>query len=129
MRTLVLAFSLILLAVPAFAQTTETAEPADAKNGGQTVEPADAKSHIGQTVTVEGPVDNVHTARSGNTFIDIGGHYPNNTFAAVIFSQDASKFPNVSSLKGKTVDVSGKVRLYRGKAEIILTNADQLKAK
>jgi len=114
MRTLVLAFGLALLAAPAVAQT---------------IQPADAKAHVGQTVTIEGAVDNVHTARSGNTFIDIGGRYPNNAFAAVIFSKDASKFPDVSALKGKTVDVTGAVRLYRGKPEIILDNADQLKAK
>jgi DNA/RNA endonuclease YhcR with UshA esterase domain len=114
MKTLVLAFGLALVAAPAMAHA---------------IQPAEAKGHVGQTVTVEGVVDNVHTAKSGNTYVDIGGRYPNNAFAAVIFSKDASKFPNVSALKGKTVDVSGSVRLYQGKPEIILTDAGQLKAK
>jgi exonuclease VII large subunit len=95
----------------------------------QTIAPADAKAHVGQTVTIEGPVGNVYTARSGMTFIDIGGRYPDNVFAAVIFADDTAKFPNVKALDGKVVDVTGAVSLYRGKPEIILKSADQVKAK
>jgi len=95
----------------------------------QTIAAADAKAHVGQTVTIEGPVGNVYTARSGMTFIDIGGRYPDNAFAAVIFADDTAKFPNVKALDGKVVDVTGAVSLYRGKPEIILKSADQMKAK
>jgi DNA/RNA endonuclease YhcR with UshA esterase domain len=86
--------------------------------------------HVGQNLTVEGVVSEVHHAASGKAiFIDIGGRYPNNPFAAVIFADDASKFPNVDSLEGKTVDISGSVRLYKGKPEIILNDPAQIKAK
>jgi DNA/RNA endonuclease YhcR with UshA esterase domain len=95
----------------------------------QTIAAADAKAHVGQTVTIEGPVGNVYTARSGMTFIDIGGRYPDNAFAAVIFADDTAKFPNIKALDGKVVDVTGAVSLYRGKPEIILKSADQVKAK
>jgi DNA/RNA endonuclease YhcR with UshA esterase domain len=116
MRPLLLAIGLALTTVPALAQT-------------RTIGPADAKTHIGQTVTVEGPVGNVYTARSGMTFINIGGRYPDNAFTAVIFTDDTSKFPDVRSLDGKTVDITGAVSLYRGKPEIILKTADQVKTK
>jgi DNA/RNA endonuclease YhcR with UshA esterase domain len=95
----------------------------------QTVQPADAKTHVGQTITVEGAVANVHTVASGVTFIDMGGHYPDNVFTAVILPGDAGNFPNVSTLIGKTVAITGAVRLYQGKPEILLTDAGQLKAK
>jgi len=95
----------------------------------QTIEPADVKTHVGQSVTVEGAVSSVHKAPSGVTFIDVGGRYPDNAFTAVIFADDAGKFPNVSALNGKTVDISGPVRLYKGKPEIILKSADQVRAK
>jgi DNA/RNA endonuclease YhcR with UshA esterase domain len=95
----------------------------------QTVQPADAKAHVGQTVTVEGVVSNVHKISSGVTFIDMGGRFPDNVFTAVILSADAKKFPDVSSLNGKTVDITGAVQLYKGKAEILLTEAAQIKAK
>jgi len=110
------ALGLAAVAAPALAQT-------------QAIAPADAKAHVGQTVTIEGPVGNVYTARSGMTFIDIGGRYPDNAFAAVIFSDDGGKFPNVKALDGKVVDVTGAVSVYRGKPEIILKSADQVKAK
>ena len=63
------------------------------------------------------------------TFIDFGGRYPNNTFTAVIFSRDVTKFSNVDALNGKTVDVTGPVRLHNGKPEIILNDPGQIKAK
>ncbi len=112
-----LGFALAAVPAPALAQT-------------QMIAAADAKTHIGQTVTVEGVVGEVHTAASGRaTFIDTGGRYPNNTFTAVIFSRDVTKFSNVDALNGKTVDVTGPVRLHNGKPEIILNDPGQIKAK
>jgi DNA/RNA endonuclease YhcR with UshA esterase domain len=109
-------FCLASLAVPAWAET-------------QTITPADAKTHVGQTVTVEGAVGNIATGRSGTVFIDVGGRYPDNGFAAVIFASDRSKFPDLKTLDGKTVAITGTVSLYQGKPEIILKSADQMQAK
>ena len=114
MRTLILAFGSVLAAVSARAET---------------ISPADVKAHAGQTVTVEAAISDVHTGRSGVTFIEVGGRYPDNDFTAVIFAADAAKFPNASTLDGKTVVISGQVQLYQGRPEIILKSADQLKAK
>jgi len=115
----VLGLGFALAAAPSLAQTQMPAIAA-----------ADAKAHVGQTVKVEGVVSEVHTAASGRaTFIDIGGRYPNNTFTAVIFSRDVTKFSNVDALNGKTVDITGPVRLHNGKPEIILNDPGQLKAK
>lgn len=94
-----------------------------------TITPANAKAYVGQTVTVEGAVGNISTGRAGTTFIDVGGRYPDNSFAAVIFAADKSKFPDLQALGGKTIDITGAVSLYRGKPEIILKSADQMKAK
>ena len=81
-------------------------------------------------MTVEGVVSDVHHAASGRaTFIDIGGRYPNNPFTAVIFSDDASKFPDVDTLNGKTVDVTGMIKNYKDRPEIILNDANQVKVK
>jgi hypothetical protein len=95
-----------------------------------TIGPADARAHVGEAVTVEGTIDQVYTARrSGVTFLDMGGRYPNEAFMGVTFADDASAFPNVHALEGKTVDITGKVQLYRGKPEIILRDAGQLKSE
>jgi DNA/RNA endonuclease YhcR with UshA esterase domain len=107
-----------------------TAAPALAQTPPPTIAPAAAKDHVGEQVTVEGVVGEVHHAASGRaTFIDIGGRYPNNPFAAVIFESDAGKFANVDALDGKTIDVTGRIRLYRGAPEIILNDPGQIKAK
>ena len=114
MRTFMIAAGMAMAALPA---------------GAQTLVPAEAKTHVGQAVTVEAGVSDVHTGRSGVTFIDMGGRYPDNDFTAVIFAGDAAKFPNLSALEGKTLAVSGTVELYRGRPEIVVKSADQIKAK
>jgi hypothetical protein len=117
MRAAVLALGLILPAIPAIAQT-------------QTITPPEAKDHVGQIVTVEGTASEVHHAASGKaTFIDMGGRYPSNSFAGVIFSDDLAKFLDVDSASGKVVDVTGRVKLYKGAPEIILNDPAQLKVK
>lgn len=94
------------------------------------VAPSDTSKYVGKSVTIEGTVSEVHRAASGKvTFIDMGGRYPNNTFAGVIFSDDDAKFPDIDSLDGKTVDITGTITLYQGRTEIILSDPGQLKAK
>jgi DNA/RNA endonuclease YhcR with UshA esterase domain len=123
MKTPVLAFCVFcafcLAVTPAPAQTPAT----------PTITPADAKAHVGQTVTVEGAVSDVNTVRTGVTFIDLGGKFPDNVFTAVILSDDAGKFPNVGAFNGKTVDITGKVVLYKGKPQVVLNDATQITAK
>ena len=84
--------------------------------------------NVGEIATVEGVVSEVYVApRSGVTFIDMGGRYPNNTFVAVIWPENASTFPNVATLYGQAVKITGPLTLYEGKPEIILRIADQIK--
>jgi DNA/RNA endonuclease YhcR with UshA esterase domain len=116
MRTIILALSFSMAAAVA------TAEP-------QIITAGDAKTRIGETVTVEGTVADVHLGRSGTAFIDIGGRFPDNALTAVIFVDDLGKFPGAKALAGKQVAISGPVQLYQGKPEIILKSADQLKTR
>jgi hypothetical protein len=41
----------------------------------------------------------------GNIFLNIDGIYPDRS--------DADKFPNIKSLEGKTIIVTGQIKLYR----------------
>lgn len=115
---------LVLALIPALGLTL-----AGVSARAQTIAPSEALPHAGQTVTVEGAVGNVHRLASGLTFIDIGGRYPGNPFTAVILAADNAKFPNVNAFAGRTVDITGKVQIYKGKPEIVLTDAAQIKAK
>jgi hypothetical protein len=119
MRSFAIGLFFVATAVPALAETVQA----------PTIGAADAKSHVGQTAVVEAAVSDVRTARSGVTFIDMDGRYPDNRFVAVIFVSDLAKFPGVQGLAGKTVAVSGPVELYQGRPEIILRSAEQLRPK
>jgi hypothetical protein len=103
--------------------------PALAQTQAQPIAPGDVMAHVGQSVTVEGAVSDVFTARSGVTLLDIGGRYPDNPFTAVILATDAGKFPDLKTLDGKTVDITGPVKLYKGKPEIVVSDAAQIKTK
>lgn len=89
---------------------------------------ADAATRIGQTITVEGIVREVHVSERA-TFIDLNGRYPYEEFTGVIFSSNADAFPNVGALEGKTVDITGTVQMYRGRPEIILASPNQIQSE
>ena len=115
MRALVLALGLSLAPTLALAET---------------IAPSETPQHVGRSVTVEGIVTEVNsTDRAGVTFLDMGGRYPNNAFTAVILKDNASKFPDVHALEGKTIDVTGTIKLYKGKPEVFLNDAGKIKLK
>lgn len=95
----------------------------------QTITPQEAEAHVGQTVTIKGKVDEVHTSGKGNTFLSFGGTYPQQAFTAFIPVKNAAIFPNVHELQGKTVEVSGPVKVYKEKPEIVLESPEQLKTE
>lgn len=92
-----------------------------------TFTPAGAARHIGEMATVEGKVSQVHyDARSGVTFINMGGRYPHHLFTGVIFRDYASQFQGVRQLEGQLVRISGRIKLYKGRPEIILRSSSQI---
>ena len=94
------------------------------------ISPADAASHIGESATVCGLVASAKYAansRAQPTFLDMGQPYPNQPFVAVIFGTDRAKFGKPeATLSGKRICVTGQVRNYRGKPEIIVSDPSQL---
>jgi nuclease S1 len=97
------------------------------------ISPEDAAKHAGEDVTVCGIVAGAKYAaqvRGGLTFIDFGKPYPNASFTALIFAESRAKFgAPEKGLQGKQVCVSGKVQLFKGKAEMVLTDPKQLAVK
>ena len=89
----------------------------------------DAAKHVGETATVMDRVDGVHQSGKGNIFLNMGGKYPNQAFTAFIPSSSAAQFSQPEQFQGRTVAVSGKITLYHGKAEIIVTSPSQIVAK
>ena len=90
---------------------------------------AEAAKHVGEIATVTDRVDGVHQSSKGNIFLNMGGKYPNQAFTAFIPAGSAAQFPNAQKYDGQTVAVSGKITLYKGKPEIIVTSPSQIVAK
>jgi DNA/RNA endonuclease YhcR with UshA esterase domain len=94
-----------------------------------TYTPGEAAKHVGETATISGTVEGVHQSGKGNIFLNMGGKYPNQAFTAFIPSANAAKFPNPQQYEGRTVAVSGKITLYKGKPEIIVNSPSQIAVK
>jgi len=90
----------------------------------------EAAAHLGQYATVEGVVAKVFTSKSGNTFLNIGAKYPNQTFTGWIpNASPVNKSPVLSDIEGKRVKITGRVEVYKGKPEIRINAASQLEVE
>jgi DNA/RNA endonuclease YhcR with UshA esterase domain len=70
------------------------------------------------------------TSNTGNTFLNIGAAYPNQTFTGWIpNTSPVSKSPILSGIEGKRVKVTGRIEMYNGKPEIRINAAEQLKVE
>jgi hypothetical protein len=72
----------------------------------------------------------VSTSKKGNTFINFGGVYPNQTFTGWIpAGTSLASEPSIQSLEGKKIKITGLIELYRGKPEIRILSRDQITEK
>jgi len=90
------------------------------------IKAAAAKENVGKEASVSGTVAEVNKAQ-GLVRLNFEKAYPNQAFTAVIFARNTNSFGNLDDLKGKKIQVSGKITEYRDRPQIILTNSVQLK--
>jgi hypothetical protein len=82
-----------------------------------TIPESEAAQHVGHHATVEGI--NVFTSKNGNTFLNFGAAYPNQTFTGWIPPPSpVSKSAMLSGIEGKRVKITGRIEMYKGKPEI-----------
>lgn len=86
---------------------------------------AAASQHYGQLVTVSGKVAQV-TIRPSIVFINLDQPYPDSPMAAIIFPSATNRFDNLKRLRGRAVEITGTVKEYHNKPEIILQKPAQL---
>ena len=114
-------FILISLIVPFMGWAVDsTNSPAPAKIGAKA-----ASQHYDQLLTVTGTVAQV-SIRPAIVFINLDQPYPDSPFAAIIHPEATNQFGNLKSLKGKAVEITGKITNYHDRPEIILENSNQL---
>jgi DNA/RNA endonuclease YhcR with UshA esterase domain len=97
----------------------------------QTVPLDSVINYEGKTITVCSKVQSTYVTKGEKktTYLNFGQPYPNTTFTVVIFEADLPNFKYTPSdfLKEKNVCITGKVKIYKGKPEIIVNKEDQIK--
>ena len=102
--------------------------------GQSTVAAKDAAKHIGEKVTV---CDKVYGGRyfenskDQPTLLNMGDAYPNNPFTFVVYGDDRKKFAwkPEEYLINREVCVTGEVKDYRGKPQIVVSDTAQVVIK
>ena len=89
----------------------------------------EAKDHIGEDASVRGLVEQVSFSKKGYAFLNFGGRYPQQVFTGFVPVQSVAvvggqKF--LESLSGNPITVTGKIELYKGRAEIVISSSAQI---
>jgi DNA/RNA endonuclease YhcR with UshA esterase domain len=90
------------------------------------ITPDDAAKHVGEVVTVRGTVVQVFLSKGGNAYLNFGAAFPNQTFSADVLAKQTPQLLAGGSdwltvFEGKAVVVTGKIQMYKGKPEIVIT--------
>src|SRR4029077_5639041 len=102
-------------------QIQETQLTSQEENTGQQLSSPEAPKYMeGTMVTVCETVTGTHIGKSVVMMLNFGPAFPNNSFTAVVFAKDASKFKTAEHYNGEKVCITGKVEMYHGKPEMIL---------
>jgi len=93
----------------------------------------EARDHAGEYAMVCGVIASasyLQGVRGAPTYLNFDEPYPDNEFSAVIFGKNRKNFsPDPETLTGYKACVYGKVRMYKGRAQMELVKADQLSVK
>jgi len=101
--------------------------PSVAVAEGECLDIREADEHVGESRCVAGRVVRVFTSRGGHVFIDFCPDYRDCPFGSVVFASDRSKFGDLTTLQGRRVELRGTLTRYRGRAEIVLRDAEQIR--
>jgi DNA/RNA endonuclease YhcR with UshA esterase domain len=93
----------------------------------QVIKDSEAAQYLGKNVEVRGLVVDVYISKKGNTFLNFGAKYPNQTFTGYIpAGSELAGDRWAVSLQGKVISITGIVDLYKGKPEIKVLSRTQI---
>jgi len=92
----------------------------------------EVKNHIGDSVKIQAKIYGgkfLESAKGTPTFLNVGDNYPNAPLTLVIWGDVRNQFktpPEEKYNKGYVQWITGKIELYKGKPEIVITNPNQI---
>ena len=110
---------LVVPGLSVIAQETKTNVPAK-------IAAALAKEHIGAEKIVTGKIVEGNKAEK-LVRLNLDKPFPHQSFTAVIFATKTNLFEDLDKLKGKQVEITGKISDYNGRPQIVLNSTNQLK--
>ena len=95
-----------------------------------TYAPSEAAAHVGESATVQGTISQTHVDdKSGAGFLNMGGRHPNQAFHGYIPGRAMGRFGNLGRYEGKTVGITGTIRDFHGKPEIVVSDPGQITSR
>jgi hypothetical protein len=89
----------------------------------------EAKDHIGENASVRGLVEQVSFSKKGHAFLNFGGRYPQHVFTGFIPARNVAAIGGpefLESLSDNTITVTGEIKLYKGRPEIVISSSAQI---
>jgi hypothetical protein len=86
----------------------------------------DASHHVGQTACIMGKVLKVKVGWRGVHFLDFCEEQMACPFSVVVFPHDLKDVGDVRRLSGRMIEITGLIKLYDGRPEIILNRISQI---
>lgn len=85
-----------------------------------------APEHIGENVIINGTPLKTFASKNGVTFIEFCSNTKSCPFSSIIFKTDIQKFGDLSEIKNNPIKLKGILQNYKGQAEMILSDPDQI---
>ncbi|MEO8447883.1 MAG: hypothetical protein ABI528_10330 [bacterium] len=86
----------------------------------------EVKDYIGDSLLISGYVADLYLGEKV-AYLNFENKFPKNTFSCVIFSGKFNEFGDLSKFKGKNVEVTGRISVFKGKPQTVLNSPDQIK--
>ena len=86
----------------------------------------EASQHVGETKCVTGKVLRIKVGAKGVHFLDFCEDQMACPFTVVVFPSGLKDVGDVRRLEGRSIEIHGAVKLYDGRAEIILNRISQI---
>jgi len=105
---------------------TNTVIPESSGETIKTYSSSEAKDHLNEDAVVKGYVADV-VVREKVSYLNFDRKYPKNTFSGVVFEEKFNEVGDLEIYRNKNVELKGKITIYKGKPQIIITSKNQIK--